>query len=624
VQRRELLLTGLAALAGTQMAVPARAADTTTPPAAPPPAGPVRTYALSLVGKPNLPPDFPHFPYANPDAPRGGEVVLAEVGSFDSFNPFIVRGTAPGGLADLWDTLLRTSADEPDTSYCHLAETVEIGADHSYVAFELREQARFNDGLPVTADDVVWTFDALRKGGRPFYRQYYTAVDRAVAESPRRVVFHLKARDNRELPKILGDLTVLSKKFFEGRDFTAPLTEPPLGSGPYAIGHFEFGRTLSLQRVTDYWAKDLPTARGLNNFGTIRTEFFRDPTIAFQAFKAGTVDWRRENISKQWSTGYDFPAVRKGLVKKQSFASRLPTGMQCYAMNTRRDVFKDRRVRQAMCELFDFQWTNKNLFYGLYTRTSSFFSGSDCASSGLPGEAELALLEPHKDKLPPELFTTEFKLPVTDGSGNNHEGMVRAWHLFEQAGYKLQDRKMVDPAGKPVSFEILLYEPAFERVTDPYAQALAKMGIDARVRIVDPAEYQHLTDPFEFDMTVNVFAESDSPGNELWDFWGSASAKEVGSNNLCGVADPVVDELIGRVVRAPDRDALVVAARALDRVLLWNWYVVPQWHLAAVWAAWWDRFGFVDVPIRSGMAFDSWWVVPELAAKTDAARHSGI
>ena len=621
MRRRDLLVAGAAGLLGVRPRAPAAAAET---PGTAMPAPPLRTYGLSLVGTPNLPADFPHFPYANPDAPSGGEVALADLGSFDSFNPFIVRGTAPAAIGRVWDTLTRNSADEPDTAYAHLAAVIEVAADHSYVAFELRPEARFHDGTRVTADDVVWTFEMLRTKGRPFYRQYYADVDKTSADSASRVRFHFRTTGNRELPTILGELVVLPKHWWQGRDFTAPLTEAPLGSGPYRVGKAEFGRTLVLERVADYWGRAVPTGKGLDNFGVMRTEYFRDATVALQAFKAGQLDFRRENISKVWATGYDFPAIKKGLVKKHAFPSNLPTGMQCFTMNTRRAVFADRRVRQAMVEVFDFQWENKNLFYGLYTRTTSFFSNSDCASSGLPSEAELKLLEPYRDKLPSELFTQEFRLPVTDGSGNNRDGYMRALKLLQAAGMRIDKRKLLDAAGNQMSFNILLDDPSFERVTLPYVQWLDRLGIAVQVRTVDPAEYQHLTDNFDYDMTINTFSESDSPGNELWDFWGSASAKQIGSDNLCGVAEPMVDALISKIVSATSRDELITAARALDRVLLWGWYVVPQWHLQAVWAAYWDRFGFRDVPIRGGIAFDSWWVDPALAQKTDAARRSGF
>jgi microcin C transport system substrate-binding protein len=584
---------------------------------------PAPVHGLSLMGKPALPPDFPNFPYVNPNAPKGGEVALGAVGTFDSFNPFIVRGTAAVDTSRIWDTLLRTNPDEIEGAYGHLVESIELAPDGRGVTYNLRPQAHFHDGVPVTADDVVWTFNTLREKGKPFYRQYYADVDTVVAEGPRRVTFHFK-KANRELPLILGEMAVLPKHWWEGRDFERPLTDPPLGSGPYRIGHFEFGRTFSLERVKDYWAADLPTAKGLANFDRRHTEYFRDATVEMEAFKAGQIDYREEMIAKQWATAYDFPAVEKGLVKKMRFRHHLPTGMQGFGMNIRRPLFSDVRVREALALVFDFEWCNANLFYGEYTRANSFFSNSELASSGVPEGDELALLDQYRAKLPPALFTQPFKLPVTDGSGNNRDQLRRALHLLEEAGWKVRDRKLVDRDGKPFSFEILLGQPAFERVALPYVQWLTRLGIDARVRTVDPAQYQRLMDQFDFDMTVVAIGESDSPGNEQTGFWTCASAKMEGSDNLMGICDPVVDSLVSRVVAAPDRPHLVTAVRALDRVLLWGWYLVPHWYLQSVRVAFWDRFGWPEQPVRTGVAFDSWWVDKARAAATDEARRSGM
>jgi microcin C transport system substrate-binding protein len=376
--------------------------------------------------------------------------------------------------------------------------------------------------------------------------------------------------------------------------------------------------------VPDYWAADLPTGRGLDNFDVIRTEYFRDATVALEAFKAGHSDFRQENVAKQWATAYDFPAVKSGLVIKEQLPHHLPSGMQGFVMNTRRPVFKDLRVRHALALAFDFEWCNANLFYGAYTRTQSYFSNSDLACSGIPEGAELALLTPFRDALPAELFTEPFKLPETDGSGNNRAGLVQALALFKQAGWEVKERKLVDPNGQPLSFEILLDQPAFERIALPYVQWLAKLGVEARVRTVDPAQYQRLSDDYDFDMTVVVFPESDSPGNEQIGFWSSTAANEQGGNNLAGVSSPVVDALVQKVVTAPDREALKVATHALDRVLLWSWYVVPHWFLQSVRVAYWDRFGRPGRPVRTGLAFDSWWVDAARAAKTDAARQAGL
>lgn len=583
---------------------------------------PLRSHALSLMGPAALPPGFAHFPYADPNAPKGGEAALGAIGTFDSFNIHIVRGTAAGSAGLVYDALMRASADEAQVAYGHLAHTVEAAADGMSVSFELRPEARFHDGVPVTAEDVAWTFQTLIAHGRPHYRQYWADVAEVRVDSPHRVTFRFKHANNRELAHILGQLEVLPKHWWASRDFARPLTEPPLGSGPYRVGRFEFGRTLVMERVPDYWGRDLPTARGMANFDR-RVEYFRDSTVALEAFKAGQIDFRQENIAKEWATAYEFPAVKRGLVKKEEFRHRLPTGMQGFVMNTRREVFRDARVREGLARVFDFEWANTNLFYGAYTRTGSYFSNSPLASSGLPQGAELALIEPYRDRLPAGLFTTPFTLPVTDGSGNNREQLRAALGLLREAGWTVRERRLVNEAGRQMRFEILLNNPAFERVALPYVQWLGRMGVDAHVRTVDAAQYQRLMDTYDFDMTVEVFGQSESPGNEQRGYWTCASAAQEGGQNSAGVCNPVVDELVEKVINAPDRAALEAATHALDRVLLWNWYVVPHWHLRTIRAAYWDRFGRVDMPLRSGMAFDAWWIDPKRSALTDAARRAG-
>ena len=604
-------LTGLVALAPATLPAPAQAQ------------APLKSHALSLILPPQLPAGFAHFPYANPNAHKGGEVALGATGTFDSFNTHIVRGVPAGSIGLIYDTLLRSSADESQVAYGHIAHTIEVASDGLSVTFDLRPEAKFHDGTPLTAEDVAWTFDTLLNKGRPHYKQYWGDVSEVKVEGSHRITFRFKNANNRELPIILGQLEVLPKHWWATRDFTRPLTEAPLGSGPYKLDKFEMGRTVVFSRVPDYWAQNLGTAKGLANFNIRRVEYFRDPTVAFEAFKAGQVDYRQESIAKDWATAYDFPAVRRGLVKKQEFRHRLPTGMQGYVMNTRREVFKDVRVRQALALVFDFEWANANLFYGAYTRTSSYFSNSTLASSGLPLGPELALLDKHRAKLPAALFTEEFKLPVTDGSGNNRDGLRQALELFRQAGWTIKDRKLVDAAGKQLSFEIVLDSPSFERVTLPYVQWLARLGVEARVRTVDAAQYRRVMDTYDFDMTVEVFPQSESPGNEQKGFWTCESAKHEGGNNVAGVCDPVVDALVDDIVNSPNRQTLESATRALDRVLLNSWYVVPQWHVRSIRIAYWDRFGFVDMPVRNGVAFDAWWIDPARADATDAARRAG-
>jgi microcin C transport system substrate-binding protein len=597
-----------------------------------------RSHAIAVLGKPALPPDFPYFPYVNPNAPKGGEVTLSSVGTYDSFNPFILRGTStrgmvspwvilPGGsgsgssVGHVWESLLTSSADEISTGYGHLAATIELPADKMWVGFELRPEAKFSDGTPVTADDVAWTFRTLLEQGRPSFRIQMADVKDVAVEGPRRVVFHFKSNENRELPLILGGLPVLPKHFFDGRDFSKPLADPPIGSGPYRIDSFELGRSVTYARRPDWWAVNQPTGKGTNNFDRVHIEYFRDATVAMEAFKAGQIDLRSENISKNWATAYDFPAVDRGLVIKRDFKHHLPTGMQGYAMNTRRAVFANPLVRQAMAETFDFEWANKNLFYGNYTRTQSYFSNSDLASSGIPQGDELKLLEPYRKELPPALFTEPFKLPVTDGSGNNREQLRHALDLLQKAGWSVKERQLVDQNGEQMSFTILLDEPSLERVALPYVQLLQKLGIDARVRTVDPAQYQHLTDDFDFDMIMMIFPESDIPGNELRDYFTCAAAKAQGSYNVPGICDPAVDALVERIVTAQDRETLAIAARALDRILLWRWFLVPNWDSRTFHIAYWDRFGYPDKPIREGFNFDTWWVDPAKAAAVEAAKN---
>jgi microcin C transport system substrate-binding protein len=596
-----------------------------------------RSSAIAILAKPQLPPDFPYFPYVNPNAPKGGEVALSVVGTFDNFNPFILRGSSamgltgsfvilPGGsgsgstVGHIWESLLTSSADEADAGYGHLAQTIEIPADKMWVAFDLRPEAKFSDGTPVTAEDVAWTYNTLIEKGRPSFKIQMADVKDVAVDGPRRVVFHFKSNENRELPLILGGIAVLPKHFFEGRDFTKPLTDPPIGSGPYRIASFELGRSITYERRPDWWAINMPTGKGTNNFDRVRIEYFRDSTVAMEAFKAGQIDLRSENISKNWATAYDFPAVARGLVIKKEFIHQLPTGIQGFAMNTRRPVFANPLVRQAMDEVFDFEWENKNLFYGAYKRTNSYFANSPLASSGIPQGDELKLLEPYRKDLPPALFTEPFKLPVTDASGNNREQMRHALELLKQAGWTIQDRKLVNKDGEQMAFTILLDEPSLERPTLPYAQLLQKLGIDVKVRTVDPAQYQHLTDDFDFDMLMMIYPEGDLPGNELRDYFSCASAKAQGSFNAPGICQPAVDALVEKVVNAQDREALTTAARALDRVLLWSWYLVPNWHSQDFHIAYWNRFGYPDKAIREGFNFDTWWVDPAKVAALAAAK----
>jgi microcin C transport system substrate-binding protein len=612
MHRRDLLTLSAALGLPLGLAAGPRPARTAVPaPGTALPGGGLRTHALSLLGQPLLPADFTHFPWANPDAPKGGEVVRAALGSFDSFNPFIIRGTPAVGAGLVVETLLRTNADEASTAYPAIAQWIDLPADGLSVSFELNPAARWHDGRPITAADIVWTFNALRQHGRPHYRAYYGDVSEAVAENERRVTFRFRSNENRELPLICGELPVLPQHWWASRDFTRPLLEAPHGSGPYRVERFDASRSVTYRRVEDWWARDLPSSRGQHNFGVQRFEYFRDDTVVVEAFKAGQLDLRQENVARNWATAYDFPARRRGLVRLEEIPHELPTGMQAFAMNLRRPLFQDARVRRALIEVFDFEFLNANIFFGSWTRTQSYFSNSELASYGLPQGRELEILERFRGRVPAEVFTQEYRLPVTDGSGNNRDGVRRALALLQQAGWQVRDRRLINAQGQRFEFEILLDSPTFERVAVPFTQWLDRIGITARVRTVDPAQYQTRIDAFDFDMTVDVIGQSLSPGNEQRGYFTCAKARENGSNNVAGICDPAIDELVDLVVNAPDRTELVARTRALDRVLLHHNFMIPNWHGRVFRMAFWNKFGRPDRNPRFGLGLDAWWVDPQ-------------
>ena len=576
--------------------------------------GITKSHGIAIHGGPGYPADFTHFRYVDPNAPKGGSVRLSAFGTFDNLNPYILKGTPapPGGV---FESLMTSSADEANTEYGLIAESVETPADRSWVIFNLRPEARWHDGKPITADDVVFTFDIIKAKGHPQYRAYYKNVTKAEKLGPLRVKFSFSGGENQELPVIIGQLPVLPKHYWEGRDFTRATLEPPLGSGPYKVDSVDPGRSITFRRVENYWGAKLPVRVGANNFDVMRYEYYRDRTVQREAFKAGEFDLFLENTAKDWALSYDFPALRAGLVKKEEIRHELPTGMQGFAFNTRRPMFQDVRVRQALGEVFDFEWMNKALFFGQYTRTSSYFSNSELASSGLPTPAELKILEPYRGRIPDEVFTQEYKVPATDGSGNIRDNMRRAFALLKDAGWVVRDGALVnEKTGQPFAFELLLDSPAFERVGLAYARNLKRLGITMRIRTVDTAQYQRRMDNFDFDMTVEVFAQSLSPGNEQRDFWGSLAAGEPGSRNLVGIKDPVIDELIDILIAAPDRQSLIDRTRALDRVLLWNFYVIPNWHSRIFRVVYWDKFGHPAVTPKYDFGFNTWWIDAQKAA----------
>jgi microcin C transport system substrate-binding protein len=600
---KRLLPFVLAVLAGVVFATPALGQG-------------VVSHAIAMHGEPKYGPDFRHFDYVNPNAPKGGELRLAAEGTFDSFHPFIPRGTAAAGSTMMFESLLVSSADEPFTEYGLLAESIEVPKDRSWVIFTLRPEARWHDGRPITVDDVLFSLETLKKQGHPFYRFYYQAITKAEQVGERRVRFTFAGDDNRELPLIAGQLPILPKHYWEKRDFSRTTLEPPLGSGPYRVSAFETGRFVVLERVRDYWGRDLPVKRGMDNFDRIRFDYFRDATVIREAVKAGTIDLRMENQAKAWALDYDTPAVRQGTLRMKAFENERPTGMQGFVMNTRRAVFQDARVRQALAYAFDFEWSNRNLFFGQYERTESFFSNSELAAEGLPSPEELKLLERWRGKIPDEVFTREYAPPRTDGSGWPRENLREAFRLLDEAGWKVnEEMQLVNAAtGVPFTFEILIVSPAFERIALPYVRNLRRLGIDARVRLVDSSQYVNRVRAFDFDMMVVVWGQSNSPGNEQRDYWGSTAAKTQGSRNYSGIASEAVDALIDAIVASPDRESLVHRTRALDRVLLWSHLVVPNWYSGVDRYIFWDKFGYPEIIPAQGTSTDYWWFDPQKAA----------
>jgi microcin C transport system substrate-binding protein len=612
--RLALGVLGLALLAG-----PA-GAEEATPVAATTPATETRHYAQSLVGRPAMPPDYKAFPWVNPDAPKGGVLRESATGTFDNLNPFTVNGDPAEGLGLISDTLMASSPDEPATQYGLIAEYATVPADNSAVTFHLRQEARFNDGTPVTPEDVVYSLEAQKKAD-PQHRLYYKNVVKAEQTGPQDVTFSFDVTNNRELPVIVGEMIVLPKHYWEGkgangetRDISKTTLEPPIGSGPYRIKSLEPGRTIVYERVKDYWAKDLPVSKGQWNFDELRFEYFRDRVPAFEAFKAGNIDYWSEISSLAWAQKYTFDAVKKGLVQKINFPHKRVAGMQGFAFNLRRKQFSDPRVRQAFNLAFDFETANKTLFYGQYTRSASYFDNSDLKATGLPQGRELEILNEVKqtlgDKaLPAEVFTTEYKNPVDNTPEDLRAHLKEAFGLLQAAGYTQKGGVLVDASGQPLAAEFLLVQPDFERIVLPYIENLKRLGVQASVRTIDSSQYQRRMKTFDFDIIVNSIGQSQSPGNEQRFFFSSAAAKQDGSRNLGGIADPAIDAIIDKVVFAKSRDDLVAATHALDRVLLWNFYVVPQWYRASDWVAAWDIFGRPErSPSQMVTASRSWWM----------------
>ena len=580
-------------------------------------------HAIAMHGEPKYPDSFQYVDYANPDAPKGGKIILSSTGSYDSFNPFILKGTAAAGIGNLYETLTTGSSDEAFTEYGLIAKTIEWPDDRSWVAFTIREEAVWHDGKKISPEDVIWTFNTLMEKGHPFYKYYYGDVVEVIQENDNKVRFNFKGNTNLELPLIVGQLPVLPKHYWTNKNFEETSMDIPIGSGPYKIKNFDAGRTITYELDSDYWGKNIPIKKGTENFGIIQYEYYKDRSIEREAFKSGDIDLFSENTSKDWATSYDTPAVQNGLIKKELIEHQNPQGMQGFAFNTRKEIFEDKRVREALSYAFDFEWTNKNLFYNAYKRTNSFFENSELASSGVPLGGELDLLNDYRELLPQKLFQEEYNPPKTDGSGFMRKELQEATKLLQDAGWEFQEGKLINKkSGSKFEFELLLVSPAFERIVLPFKDNLAKLGIDVSVRTIDSAQYQNRLDGFDFDMIVSTFSQSLSPGNEQRNFWGSDAAKTNGSRNIIGISNEVIDSLIEKVISAKDREDLIMTTRALDRVLLWNHYVIPQWHISAYRTLYWDIFDKPSVRPKYSLGTNTWWVDADKASTIDQRKKS--
>lgn len=574
----------------------------------------VVTHGVSAFGELKYPVGFEHFDYVNPDAPKGGvwSTGYGDI-TFDSFNPFILKGNPAIGVSALvYDTLMTSAQDEPASMYGLIAESAEIPADRSWVAFDLRPEAQFQDGTPITAEDVVFSFRTLRDKGHPSYRLMLAPVESATAVSPHRVRFDFKAdAAKRDLPMLVAGLPVLSKKYYTEHDFTASSLTVPVGSGPYRVGSFDPGQSVTFERVEDYWAEDLPVNVGRNNFDEVGFEYFRDRSAAFEAFKAGVYLFKEEFTSKTWATAYTpatFPGIATGDVKLATLPDNRPAGTQGWFFNLRRAKFQDVRVREAIGLAFDFEWSNERLFYNLYERTDSFFEGGPMQAEGPPTPGELAVLDQFRDRLPPEIFTEPAVVPpTTDGSGRSRRNLRKAARLLDEAGWKVVNGVRTKD-GTPLEIEFLIGSQGFERIVAPFTKNLATIGVRATMRTVDAAQYRNLMQNFEFDITTDRKGMSLTPGIELRDYFGSASATSPGSDNTAGVQDPVVDAIIGIIEHAPTREKLTAAVKALDRVLRAKHIWVPEWHKATHTIAYWDVFHRPDTKPAYAPGYpETWW-----------------
>ncbi|SCY60535.1 extracellular solute-binding protein [Desulfoluna spongiiphila] len=596
--KRRLIHVGAAALLFLAGTLPAMAGERTT-------------HAVTLIGTPNYGEDFTHFGYTNPGAPKGGAYRRGMVGTFDNVNDVAVKGRCAAGISFIYDTLMEPSKDEPSTAYGLLAETLTVADDNAWAVFHLRKGATFHDGHPVTSKDVCFSFAAITRES-PFYKNYFKGIDRVEALGPHTVKFYFKQEErSRELPYVAGQLKVLPAHYWQHRDLSKSTLEPPLGSGPYRIASVEPGKRITYERVPGYWGRDLPVNKGRYNFDHMVFEYFKDRTVAFEAFKAGHYDLQGESAGKNWYRGYTGKNVDMGWIQKKEIPHSMPSGMRGIIMNTQVPPLNDRNVRRALTRAFDFDWINNKIYFGQLKRHTSYFSNSEFACSGLPRGKEMKALESIRSLVPPEIFTTSFALYKGDGSGMDRNRLREAAAILAESGYAYKDGAMRDTHGKPLKLEILMGSKATQKKFLPFRQNLKRLGIELTLHLVDSTHYTQKVRNREYMMIFSRFRQSLSPGNEQRGMWHSETAGVKGSRNLCGIADPAVDALVEKVIAAPDRKTLVARTRALDRLLLNGYYIIPDGYSDRFRIAYWDRFGRPETLPTHGLSIDAWWVAPE-------------
>lgn len=570
-------------------------------------------HGLALGAQPKYPATFTHFDYVNPDAPKGGDLRMGTMGTFDSLNPFVIKGTPAAGLTPLYAsylhaTLMASSWDEPFSRYGYVAEDVSVNEDHSAVTFRLRKEARFHDGTPILASDVVWTFDTLKEKGHPLYKAYYKDITKAVAVDAHTVRFDFATKTNRELPLIIGEMPILSQAYFSKHGLEKADLTVPVGSGPYTISEVSAPRRLVYTKVKNWWGANIPVCKGQYNFERVIYDYYRDQTVLFEAFKNGSYDFRLESVASNWAKGYDIAAVKEGKIARVALAFKNPQFFQGLAFNTRRPIFQNPKLREALTIVYNFDWVNKNLFYGQYTRLQSYFQGSPMEAKGVPQGDELALLETVKDKVPARVFTSAFTLPQQRNPKEERAVLERAKALLKEAGYTYEGGLLVDPkTKKPLTFEIILSQDQTAKALQNYVTTLKKIGVTANLRLVDPAQYENRVNTFDFDVIFALIMESISPGNEQLEFWSSSRADLTGARNYAGIKNPAVDALVEHLLKVDTRAQLETAVRALDRVLLWNFYMVPLYSSPTFKIAYWTHLERPKTSPEYNLALDSWW-----------------